>query len=167
MPVPDPITRQEQFLAAAAGGSADNLPDPITREEVYLKAIADNAGGGGGGGGGSSTLSGLTDVDLTNPADGQTLVYNATAQKWVNGSGGGVLVVRLEKVGGDVFLDHTYAEIAAAAPNVVLDDPFGQMHTLQWLNSYGFQSDTWGVAFGASIFTTSSESGYPKLVGIQ
>lgn len=42
-----------------------------------------------GGGGGSSTLSGLTDVDISNPTDGQTLVYNATAQKWENGSGGG------------------------------------------------------------------------------
>lgn len=36
-----------------------------------------------------STLSGLTDVDISNPSDGQTLVYNATAQKWENGEGGG------------------------------------------------------------------------------
>ena len=43
------------------------------------------------GGGGSSTLSGLTDVDLTNPTDGQTLVYDASSSKWVNGSGGGGL----------------------------------------------------------------------------
>lgn len=44
---------------------------------------------GGGGGGGSSTLAGLTDVDISNPSDGQTLVYNASAGKWENGSGGG------------------------------------------------------------------------------
>lgn len=42
MPVPDPITRQEQFLYAAATGDTSNLPDPITREEVYLDAIARN-----------------------------------------------------------------------------------------------------------------------------
>lgn len=41
--------------------------------------------------GGSSTLAGLTDVDLTNPTDGQTLVYDAASSKWVNGSGGGGL----------------------------------------------------------------------------
>lgn len=41
------------------------------------------------GSGGSSTLSGLTDVDISNPSDGQTLVYNASAGKWENGSGGG------------------------------------------------------------------------------
>lgn len=43
----------------------------------------------GGGGGGSSTLSGLTDVDITDPTDGQILVYNATSGKWENGAGGG------------------------------------------------------------------------------
>lgn len=42
-----------------------------------------------GGGGGSSTLSGLTDVDISNPTDGQVLVYNAESGKWVNGAGGG------------------------------------------------------------------------------
>lgn len=44
---------------------------------------------GGGGGGGSTTLSGLTDVDISNPSNGQTLVYNASAGKWENGAGGG------------------------------------------------------------------------------
>ena len=38
---------------------------------------------------GSSTLSGLTDVDISNPSDGQTLVYDAASSKWENGSGGG------------------------------------------------------------------------------
>lgn len=40
-------------------------------------------------GGGSSTLSGLTDVDISNPTDGQMLVYNASSGKWENGAGGG------------------------------------------------------------------------------
>lgn len=42
-----------------------------------------------GPGGGSSTLSGLTDVDISNPTDGQTLVYNATSGKWENGAASG------------------------------------------------------------------------------
>lgn len=45
-----------------------------------------NAIRGGGGGGGSTTLAGLTDVDITNPTDGQILIYNATTGKWVNGN---------------------------------------------------------------------------------
>lgn len=36
------------------------------------------------GGGGSSTLSGLTDTSISNPADGQFLVYDSTSSKWVN-----------------------------------------------------------------------------------
>lgn len=88
MPIPEtPYTRKEAYLNAIATGDSGGIPEtPYTREEMYLDAIARN---GGGGGGGSSTLSGLTDVDLTNPTDGQTLVYDAASQKWVNGSGGG------------------------------------------------------------------------------
>ena len=49
------------------------------------------------GGGGSSTLYGLTDVNISNPTNGQALVYNATSQRWENqsigggGGGGGTL----------------------------------------------------------------------------
>jgi hypothetical protein len=49
-----------------------------------------------GGPGGASTLSGLTDVDISNPSDGQTLVYNASSGKWENGASGGVLFVHFE-----------------------------------------------------------------------
>ena len=48
--IPDPITRKEEYLYAAANGDSSGLPDPLTREEIYLKAIAENGGGGGGGG---------------------------------------------------------------------------------------------------------------------
>lgn len=37
-----------------------------------------------GGGSGSSTLSGLTDVDLSSPTNEQVLTYDATSSKWVN-----------------------------------------------------------------------------------
>lgn len=39
--------------------------------------------------GGSTSLEGLTDVDISNPTDGQTLVYDAASEKWVNGGSGG------------------------------------------------------------------------------
>ena len=45
------------------------------------------------GGGGASTLPELTDVTLTSPTDGQSLVYDSATQMWVNetvtGGGGG------------------------------------------------------------------------------
>lgn len=37
-----------------------------------------------------SDLTDLGDVDITSPTDGQVLQYDATSQKWVNGSGGNV-----------------------------------------------------------------------------
>lgn len=57
------------------------------QKDVYQEFSEDS-----GGGGGSSTLSGLTDVDISNPSDGQTLVFNSTSGKWENGAGG-VLVL--------------------------------------------------------------------------
>lgn len=124
MPIPDtPYTRKEAYLNAIATGDSGGIPEtPYTREEMYLDAIAR---GGGGGGGGSSTLSGLTDVDISNPADGQTLVYNSTSGKWENGaggggSGGGVFIVTYtltgtsSEDGGTATCDHTAAEIGAA-----------------------------------------------------
>ena len=35
-------------------------------------------------GGGATVLNDLTDVVITNPQDGDILVYNATTSKWVN-----------------------------------------------------------------------------------
>lgn len=118
MPIPDkPYTRREAYLNAAATGDSSGIPEtPYTREEMYLDAIARN--GGGGGGGGSSTLAGLTDVDISNPTDGQTLVYNASAGKWENGAGGGGgLVVHYDAVDTGA-LDKTWQEIYDAYPLV-------------------------------------------------
>lgn len=43
----EPITRKEQYLAAAAGQDV-SAPKPITREEMFLDAIAKKGGSGGG-----------------------------------------------------------------------------------------------------------------------
>lgn len=74
------------------------------------------------GSGGSSTLSGLTDVDISNPTDGQTLVYNSTSGKWENGDGGSgggdVLVVNVRATrtsdGSTATFDKTFAELKSA-----------------------------------------------------
>lgn len=41
--LPNPITRDEKYLAKAAGVEVD-IPTPITREEKYLNAIAKGGG---------------------------------------------------------------------------------------------------------------------------
>lgn len=81
----------------------------------------------GGGGGGSTTLAGLTDVDISNPSNGQTLVYNSTSGKWENGAGGGVMILQ-GSVSDDpesIQLAITYAELYAMLQNgpVVVNCP--------------------------------------------
>ena len=120
---------------------------------------------------GSSTLSGLTDVDISNPSNGQTLVYNATSEKWENGAGGGgggALVVRGVAVGEDVTLDHTYAEIVSAAPLVYYAlEPAPNRTSFMPLNAFGAVDERYVVRFGEEApFTTDSEDGYPVSHGI-
>ena len=89
---------------------------------MYLDAIAK---GGGGGGGGSSTLSGLTDVDISNPTNGQTLVYNAETGKWENGAGGGgganvipvFTLTRTSATGGTATCNMSLGQIRNAIQN--------------------------------------------------
>lgn len=40
----EPITRDELYMAAAAGEYSGELPEPKTRLEYYLKKIAENGG---------------------------------------------------------------------------------------------------------------------------
>lgn len=54
--------------------------------EQFLSALGLN---GGGGGGGATTLGELSDVVITNPQNGQALIYNSGTGMWVNGAGGG------------------------------------------------------------------------------
>ena len=56
----------------------------ITIDGVVTELYAPNSGG-------ASTLEDLTDVNITTPTDGQALVYDATNDKWINGTvqGGG------------------------------------------------------------------------------
>ena len=138
------------------------------QKDVYQEFSED---GGGGGGGGSTTLSGLTDVDISEPTNGQTLVYNATSEKWENGAGGGgggALVVRGVAVGEDVTLDHTYAEIVSAAPLVYYAlEPAPNRTSFMPLNAFGAVDERYVVRFGEEApFTTDSEDGYPVSHGI-
>ena len=76
----------------------------------------------GSGGGGSSALEDLTDVELTDPADGNVLKYDATLEKWVNESGGGG--------GGDAELEEAVtANTAAGAIEVGTTLPQGMTFT--------------------------------------
>lgn len=176
MPLPEnPQTREEMYLNGIATGSTDGLPDaPVTREEMYLDYIARNGGGGGGGGGGgSSTLAGLTDVDISNPSDGQTLVYDAASSKWVNGSGGGgggVLVVNTPLIDGVATMDKTWQEIYDAVYAVVRTRNIGEGYDV-WaydqVSAVGESESKYFVeTVGGYRFVADSTDDYPVESGI-
>lgn len=130
---------------------------------------------------GSSTLSGLTDVDISNPTDGQTLVYNAESGKWENGAGAGgsgTLVVHQVTDGEDRRLDHTYAEISTAGYAVLWDTedigggeyivPVFPLVTLGYADLGGGSNPLYFVTFMLGEeqyqYTSRTQDGYPTLV---
>lgn len=118
-------------------------------------------GNGQGGSGGFSP-------DITNPQDGDTLVYNATAGKWVNGSGGdGSLVVHLTGEVGAESLDKTWQEVfdalSAGSRVLVLDEYENGVVQTDIVEAY-YQSD-YIVKVGDSIYMATSADGYPALGG--
>lgn len=141
----------------------------------------------GEGSGGSSTLSGLTDVDITNPSDGQTLVYNATAGKWENGAGKGVMIVT-ENYNAQTnvhVLDKTWQEIKDAITSGV--QVLVKVHSVEsdewsYTESWGLLaapfvmenttleegeviSVIYSVNFGTYSYDTDTPNGYPLMGG--
>ena len=129
------------------------------------------------GGGGSSTLSGLTDVDISNPANGQTLVYDAASQKWENGSGlsgSGVMVVGLDWDIGDGTLDKTWKEIFDALTDnkiVMIKEADPSYVMCYYVTVASHVSDESYVVESMSIsgeqlsfdrFVSNSANGYPE-----
>lgn len=97
-------TKWQRTTAGQHGGGSDVSITPTLQsgtkiaeyevDGVQGELYAPTGGGGGG------NLSDLGDVNINSPTDGQTLVYDATNQEWINGSGGGE-----GGSGGGMFID--------------------------------------------------------------
>lgn len=73
----------KDYASADVQNQIGNLANLDTTAKNNLVAAINEAAQSGGSGG-SSTLSGLADVTLSNPSNGQILKYNGS--KWVNGN---------------------------------------------------------------------------------
>lgn len=136
------------------------------QKDVYQEFSEDE------GGGGSSTLSGLTDVDISNPADGQTLVYNATSGKWENGAGGGAGagVLLVNDVEGT--LDKTWQEIHDSGIAILrVDNAYGYLcytsadsaHEEYFVTFFTVAQN--GTSFDDPLrYGSSAANGYPQWV---
>ena len=121
---------------------------------ALIKAMCNGAGGG-------------FSPTITNPQDGDTLVYNATQGKWVNGAGGGSGSLAVH-VDGDNALDKTWKEISDAFNDgaliyreyeTIIDD--STSYNREYITFVGYDAESYAVGFDKSVYVTTSENGYP------
>jgi hypothetical protein len=78
----------KKFLTPVNLPSGANLPSVGSIGDLFFKTtdqkVYTYTNTGWTASGGSSSLSELTDTTITSPAAGDTLIYNETANKWIN-----------------------------------------------------------------------------------
>ncbi len=102
-----------------------------------------------------STLAGLTDTLISNPSDGQTLVWDATAQAWKNSdaSGGAGIVIPLDAA-------YTYVMASGGSIPVLQDTSISKSSIVSILQSGGainFTFNNYGTFDGAATLTSYEE----------
>lgn len=85
------------------------------QERVYQEFSEDDTPSGGG------SLATLSDVDISNPTDGQVLVYNAASGKWENAGGGDEIFVTLGTINADT-VNMTYDEESDSWRGAIFSD---------------------------------------------
>lgn len=136
-------TNQEWVNANESGGGGGSTvtitPTLSTGTKIADYSIDGSTGAlyAPNGGGGSSTLSGLSDVTITSPTDGQGLVYDATNQVWVNGDvGGGSCLVKLAEYSG---AGHGFSE----GDTITLSDNMINYDVLMFASNYSDDVSGW------------------------
>jgi hypothetical protein len=126
--------------------------------QTLAAAVALSKGSGGGGG--------SFNPDITDPQDGDTLVYNAAQQKWVNGAGGGGGVMILHEDENGV-LDKTWAEIKTALSTTVVavyseyEDDGVDIFQTDMVNNVNQYMSNYEVACSINSYMASAEDEYP------
>lgn len=104
------ISATDTTYSDFAGSAHGLVPSVSTQAGKFLK----DDGTWGTPAGGASSISTLTDVDLTSLANGQILKYNSTSQKWENanasggGSGSRTLLFSGTATSGNIILSDSY-----------------------------------------------------------
>ena len=107
--------------------------------------------------GGASALSGLSDVDLTSPTNGQGLIYDSTNSEWVNGDvGDSVSVTQTLGSGtkvGTVTINGSGTDLYAPTPTDVEANPSSTGSTD--LTKLKVGSTTYNIPSGGSTVSVS------------
>ena len=117
---------------------------------LAISALGQNTGGGGGG---AVALTDLVDVAISNPTNGQVLMYNSTTNKWYNGtvqSGGGSVTSITAGTGlsggtitssGTIAISSTYQSYIShgeTAYQWIQGNPLSGYATKSWVQDQGY-----------------------------
>ena len=122
--------------------------------------VAISGGNSDGGGDSASSLSDMTDVDISSPSDGDTLVYNAATHKWESGSGGGCSCLAPMIVSGTVDGDWQFIpEESTATFAEALEHMFsgGLLYLVIIVDGEPVAADLATVAYSGSIGAPTEE----------
>ena len=154
-------------ICIVINGEGEGMEVYMANSNKEWNSIAMGAGSGDSGSGASSLVD-LLDVEVLNPTDGQTLTYDATAQKWINGGGytGGVMVVH----SNGTALDKTWQEIFDAMKsgmfviiNSVLEvEGYSSVHNA-FIEEASHADDTFVVQIDETNYITNSPDDYPAM----
>ena len=167
---------------AIKGGTNTSLQNPLHFRWIPGGLFRNVGGNGGGGSVVTQTLSGLSDVSITGPTNGQPLVYNTVAGKWENKSiltgslfGTASYAVTASYVNGNIFTNSnsaasasysttsSYALVAGTLLGSVVSASYAATASIATTSSYALTAQTLleavvsaSYAATASIATTSS-----------
>ena len=138
--------------------------------DIYVGCNADSTGGTK-----VATVNDILNKLITNPQDGQVLVYNGTAGKWVNGAGGGGTLNVTESYDeqtGITTLNKTWEEIHSAIVNglfvpIVRHEEQGGIFVDYMVNQILLSGYTGEYIVsdnieGSAPWSTNNPSGYPS-----
>jgi hypothetical protein len=113
------------------------------------------------GGTGNIALSNLSDVTITSPTNRQTLVYNASTSKWVNGSGTATTVSSTapsSPVEGDLWYDTNTALMLIQIGSAWVDTSGGGSGGGSGGNLSAISATGNGISYDANTYTISSNA---------
>lgn len=90
--IPEDVVEQDVPSAGYTTTTHVSIESIEAKSNFWSSLAISALGQGSGGGGGAVALADLVDVAISNPTNGQVLMYNSTTNKWYNGtvqSGGG------------------------------------------------------------------------------
>jgi len=105
--------------------------------------------------GGSESLTGLTDVTISSPLDGQSLVYDSGTSQWINSTASGTGVSDHGALTGLLDNDHPQYRLTATTINFSEIGSTGHNHTVSEITDFDPTDYTTDVEFDAHTADTN------------